>query len=362
MNIERIDSFNQKLMDEAPPLIETSIGSTSVQFVLRESFLDEQSLLEYDVVLPNARHTLQIQYYGSDDNPDFHRIEVNTPNAGTFQIVCFHCKKVGLLDNSVRYIEIEQVVKVSGQTERDGLSVQETNSKIKALACSMLREEGLLIEPENLSPRWHLGTYDTETGQWQYGQSALGFITGFLKVTLIMAHCRGNRGISLTPFEESPTIRDAAIEVVETHELSVSPELYKQQREQWEQIGLEGEHFVVAYERLRLFEAGREELANAVQHVALVNSAAGYDILSYELDGRPRYIECKSTIGTMMRFEMTANEWNRARQLRDQYYVYRVINVHHDDARDIVIIQDPYGKYETGNLSLIPRAYTVVAK
>ncbi|RNB74127.1 DUF3883 domain-containing protein [Brevibacillus invocatus] len=80
-----------------------------------------------------------------------------------------------------------------------------------------------------------------------------------------------------------------------------------------------GEEFVFENARLRLIQDGREDLAEVVRHVSLYDCGAGYDILSYELDGRPRYIECKTTVGSSMKFEITSNEWNKAKKYREQY-------------------------------------------
>jgi hypothetical protein len=55
--------------------------------------------------------------------------------------------------------------------------------------------------------------------------------------------------------------------------------------------------------------------------------ARGYDILSSEADGKPRYIEVKAARGTRraMSFFITANEWRKSRSLPN-YYFYLVLN------------------------------------
>ncbi|WP_159887555.1 DUF3883 domain-containing protein [Paenibacillus puerhi] len=354
MSTEHIDAFNNKIVDEAPQKIETRIGDVDINFILRDSFFDQESLLEYDVMLPHEQHVLQIQYWYSDNDPNYHRIEVRTPNLRSYQITCFHCKTVGFLD-SERIVEIGQVVKVSGQRPRNGMDVQQTNERIKEEACLLLDQEGLLIEPDDRAPRWHIGTYDTQTKEWLHGQTTSGFINNFLKVAIIMAYCRGNRGIDLFPNAEysNQSIDDDNLRT------SISPEAFKNKREEWEAIGLMGEEFVFEFERLRLVQDGREDLAESVQHVSLYDCGAGYDILSYELDGRPRYIECKTTVGGSMKFDITLNEWNKAKKYREQYYLYRITNIDQQHHRDIVVIQDPFGKFEDGELVLKPNVFTV---
>jgi len=351
ISTNHIEAFNNKIINEAPQSIKTQICDMEIKFSKLESFSDDQSLLEYDVILHNKNHVLQIQYWYDEDNPNYHRIEVRTPDVRSYQITCFHCKTVGLLD-ATGIVEIEQVVKVSGQTAKNGLDVQETNKKIKEQACLLLKQEGLLIEQNKKAPRWHIGTYDTKTKKWLHGQTTAGFIGNFLKVALIMAHCRGNRGIDLYLNAESQS------QTSET-EAGLSPDAFKKKREKWEYVGLLGEEFVLEMERRRLIESGRGDLAEGVQHVSLYDCGAGYDIKSYELNGRPRYIECKTSVGDSMRFEVTRNEWDKAKKFRAQYYLYRILNIEKVSTRSIIVIQDPFGKFEEGELNLVPSTFTV---
>ena len=61
-------------------------------------------------------------------------------------------------------------------------------------------------------------------------------------------------------------------------------------------LGRAGEEFVVHYERWRLIQRGHERLADQVEHTANVRGdGAGYDVLSFEEDGRERFIEVKTT-------------------------------------------------------------------
>ena len=61
-------------------------------------------------------------------------------------------------------------------------------------------------------------------------------------------------------------------------------------------LGLAGEEFVVQYERWRLIQRGHERLADRIEHTSRVRGdGAGYDVLSFEDDGRERFIEVKTT-------------------------------------------------------------------
>ncbi len=61
-------------------------------------------------------------------------------------------------------------------------------------------------------------------------------------------------------------------------------------------LGLAGEELVVHYERWRLIQRGQERLADRIEHTSKVRGdGAGYDVLSFEEDGRERFIEVKTT-------------------------------------------------------------------
>ena len=61
-------------------------------------------------------------------------------------------------------------------------------------------------------------------------------------------------------------------------------------------LGLAGEEFVVQYERWRLIQRGHERLADRIEHTSRIRGdGAGYDVLSFEENGRERFIEVKTT-------------------------------------------------------------------
>lgn len=62
------------------------------------------------------------------------------------------------------------------------------------------------------------------------------------------------------------------------------------------ELGVAGELAVLEREKGRLIAAGRRDLAEAVSHISLEEGdGAGYDIRSFEDDGRERLIEVKTT-------------------------------------------------------------------
>lgn len=91
-------------------------------------------------------------------------------------------------------------------------------------------------------------------------------------------------------------------------------------------LGTAGEEFVVNYERWRLVEEGASQLADQVAHVAQTHGdGLGYDVLSFERDGRERFIEVKTTAhDAVTPFYITANEVEFARERSEAFQLYRL--------------------------------------
>ena len=92
-------------------------------------------------------------------------------------------------------------------------------------------------------------------------------------------------------------------------------------------LGRLGEEFVMELERRRLHDdVGRPELARKVEWTSQERGdGAGYDIRSFEPDGRPRYIEVKTTgLAKAFPFLVTSNEVACSDALGTEYHLYRV--------------------------------------
>jgi Domain of unknown function (DUF3883) len=64
-------------------------------------------------------------------------------------------------------------------------------------------------------------------------------------------------------------------------------------------LGQAGEEFVVDVERGKLTTASRPDLARKVRWIAAEDGdGAGYDVLSFDLAGRERLLEVKTTNGS----------------------------------------------------------------
>lgn len=100
------------------------------------------------------------------------------------------------------------------------------------------------------------------------------------------------------------------------------------------ELGLSGEHLVLKHEKEKLIAAGRQDLADRVEHVALVDSRAGYDIRSFEDNGSEIFIEVKTTSGPKTAaFFISANELRASIRNPDAFRIYRVFGVGRDPRR-----------------------------
>jgi hypothetical protein len=100
---------------------------------------------------------------------------------------------------------------------------------------------------------------------------------------------------------------------------------YLAQEAQNSSLGRAGEEFVLLFEKARLINEGRDALANKIEHVALtVGPSAGFDIRSFEADGKDRFIEVKTTAyGELTPFYVTRNELEASRGYSANYHLYR---------------------------------------
>lgn len=94
------------------------------------------------------------------------------------------------------------------------------------------------------------------------------------------------------------------------------------------QLGRAGELLVLGYERTSLLANGKPELARKIIHTSEVEGdGAGYDIKSFEPDGRTKFIEVKTTRGpSTMPFFITYNEVKFSKAHSEQYHLFRVFD------------------------------------
>jgi hypothetical protein len=91
-------------------------------------------------------------------------------------------------------------------------------------------------------------------------------------------------------------------------------------------LGSAGEEFVIRFERERLRRAGQRTLAERIEHVGRTEGdQVGYDIRSFEENGRDRLIEVKTTrFGAFTPFFASRNEVNVSETRDSDYHLYRL--------------------------------------
>lgn len=101
---------------------------------------------------------------------------------------------------------------------------------------------------------------------------------------------------------------------------------YLQREAANQSLGIAGEEFVLEFERWRLDVMGYPKLASQVEHVSKTRGdGLGYDIRSFESDGKERFIEVKTTsFGKETPFFITQNELKFSSFASQQFYLYRL--------------------------------------
>jgi Domain of unknown function (DUF3883) len=93
-------------------------------------------------------------------------------------------------------------------------------------------------------------------------------------------------------------------------------------------LGSAGEEFVVAFERYRLIQSGVSNLADRVEHVSKTRGdGLGYDVLSFNVTGKERLIEVKTTsLGLEAPFYITKTELNLSKSEPDLFKLCRLFD------------------------------------
>lgn len=101
---------------------------------------------------------------------------------------------------------------------------------------------------------------------------------------------------------------------------------YLEREAQNRSLGLAGEEFVVQFEHWRLVAMGQHRLADRVEHVSVSKGdGLGYDVLSFESDGKERLIEVKTTtFGRDTPFFVSRGELALSEGAKDQFHLYRL--------------------------------------
>lgn len=125
---------------------------------------------------------------------------------------------------------------------------------------------------------------------------------------------------------DAPTKQHRATDTERTPLFQPVKRDYLEREARNQSLGLAGEEFILQFEHWRLIQLGQLKLADRVEHVARSKGdGLGYDVLSYDTDGRERFIEVKTTtFGRDTPFFMSRGELTLSRQAKEQFHLYRL--------------------------------------
>lgn len=222
-----------------------------------------------------------------------------------------------LYDALADYFNLSEDARIFLIFEKDGTPRSKWENMVR-WARKELKEKGLITS--------------SKRGVWSISSEGERIVGEFETEELTKGSIRGRRSIDISAF------RKMQQEAIETGEL--------------------GEKIVIKKEQDWLYTNGRTDLADKVTQISTLNVAAGYDILSFDLTGNEKFIETKATVGFSFAFELTKNELHIARNLKNQYWLYRVTRVRSANP-SILKLQNPALHIETGSLILTPSSYRV---
>lgn len=103
---------------------------------------------------------------------------------------------------------------------------------------------------------------------------------------------------------------------------------YQKEAEQNIELGYAGEEAAIKLEKDYLNHGNRPDLAEKVRHVSKHDGdGLGYDILSFDIEGKEKYIEVKTTnTGVNTKFFISENEIHESEIRGASYYLYRFFN------------------------------------
>ena len=171
----------------------------------------------------------------------------------------------------------------------------------------------------------------TETGNIK-NQNFLGIL---IQIGILIE----NRGV----LKMSPRYLELLETIVNSTVNVITPEAFQRSQIEIMESSKIAEEYVLQSEKNRLRIANAEDKSKIIDHVALRNVAAGYDIASFNGEASSnydRFIEVKAGKSTSINFFFSRNEFEVARRLKTQYYIYYV-GVKDKKPREIYIFQNP---------------------
>ncbi len=125
-------------------------------------------------------------------------------------------------------------------------------------------------------------------------------------------------------------------------------------------LGKRGEEIVVKFENESLQKINREDLADKIEWVSQEDDSLGYDIITYDEEGKKKFIEVKATTNSpslSVNFIISNNQY-RVAQKTNNYYFYIVFNAKSKNPK-VWKIKNPIKHLDKG-LTLTPISYRVI--
>ena len=121
---------------------------------------------------------------------------------------------------------------------------------------------------------------------------------------------------------------------------------YEKESKKYKKLGDRGEYVVIQAETRRLMKdlsISESKAKKLIKWVSRESDAYGFDILSVNEDGTPRYIEVKATQRNVgdMDFYYTENEYETAKKYGKDYYIYVVYEILTPQPK-VWIIKNPF--------------------
>jgi hypothetical protein len=110
-----------------------------------------------------------------------------------------------------------------------------------------------------------------------------------------------------------------------------------------QKLGDQAEEIVLLYEKQLLTRNKKRDLAKKVERVSVDDDHLGYDVLSYTVNGDPKYIEVKATksgVDQSTPFYLTDRQRQTMVEKGEQYFIYRVFAAHTKNPQVLKIKSD----------------------
>lgn len=196
-----VEEFIKKIIKEAPEVLKFEIRGHKCEFNKLRSFCPDSDLVVPEPTTDNLdiRISFFILSYMGIVGAQIVSLEIKKCYMSLSQtewleiymenkkITSLNFNKVGLTKGQSN-VELSQIICFSNR---------DSNNPVRRhLACSLLKELGLLKEVPGKAVRWYAGKYDTPKRQW-LKQNTSEFFKNIFELSIVLAYIKGYAGIDL---------------------------------------------------------------------------------------------------------------------------------------------------------------------